>query len=70
MTKHLRDKHVEFRRLVVALDGDQAAIGIALGITGAAVSARLRSQLHRSWWQSVKNRRSERWRRNVSARYR
>ncbi len=73
---NLRDDDLRFRQLVVDLDGRQADIATALGITVGAVSRRLRRAKHRQFWRRLKENRSkrkarerqERWRAGVNAR--
>ncbi len=59
-----------FRRLVIDLDGCQADIAAALGVTLGAVSRRLRRTKHRSFWRRLKDERSKRRARERQARWR
>jgi predicted transcriptional regulator len=60
MAKYLTDKGREFRKMVVVYDGHQATIADVLGVSVAAVSTRLNSELHGAWWRSFKRKRSKR----------
>lgn len=60
MAKYLTEQGREFRKLVVRLDGAQHDIAAELGISQAAVSQRLNSELHGAWWRSFKKKRAKR----------
>ena len=59
-----------FRALVLRHDGVQRGIADELGITVAAVSARLNSELHGSWWKAYKKKRAKRRKAAAARRYR
>lgn len=59
MAKYLTAEGREFRELVVALEGNLAAVATVLGISRSAVSHRLNTELHGAWWRSFKKRRAK-----------
>ena len=70
MPRELNDKGRAFRRLVVEFDGDQNRLAAYLGVSQSAISKRLHSEMHGSWWRSYKKRRSKRRHAAYKRRYR
>lgn len=58
MTKYVSEEAIEFRKLVVSLEGNRELIAMAIGRTPTAVSHRLNSELHGAWWRAYKKRRA------------
>ena len=59
MAKKLNEEDIAFRHLVVKAEADLDLVACCLDITRSAVSHRLNTQKHGTWWAAYKKNRSK-----------
>lgn len=70
MAKYMTPEAKAFRELVMAHEGRQREIAAALNVSVSAISHRLNSELHGTWWRAYKKRRSRARKAAAQRRYR